>query len=265
MANYNSIHTGSVIDNVVSNALLKSEAASIYLTKSDAASIYLTKADASSLYPTKTGRGASGTWDINAIKDGNGNTITATYIPISALNNFSTENIFPGFNNYSSGTQTYNAATKTYTIVSAVTSSTWGSGVSIASTASAGVHVPYGYSYRFSAEVKVPSAHTITIDFNNYACSGSSWAGNDNDNGSYRTGSASGTTSGNVISIPANTWTKIFFGTKNLHASNIDQVPIYIVDGIGLNTASDSASITWYIRNPKVQIGDYVTAWTPPR
>lgn len=34
MANYTSSHTGSVIDNVVSNALLKTEASSIYLTQS---------------------------------------------------------------------------------------------------------------------------------------------------------------------------------------------------------------------------------------
>ena len=55
MPNYNSIHTGLAIDNVVSNALLKNEAASIYITQTNAAA----------LYPTKQGGGASGTWNIN--------------------------------------------------------------------------------------------------------------------------------------------------------------------------------------------------------
>lgn len=64
MANYNSIHTGSAIDNVISNALLKSEAASIYLTKTDA----------NTLYPLKNGTGATGTWGISI----SGNAATAT-------------------------------------------------------------------------------------------------------------------------------------------------------------------------------------------
>ena len=77
MANYQSIQTGSVIDNVISNALLKSEATSIYLTKSNA----------SSLYPTKTGGGASGTWPINisgnAVNDSDGHPISTTYLKLS--------------------------------------------------------------------------------------------------------------------------------------------------------------------------------------
>lgn len=83
MANYQSIHSGSNIDYVVSNALLQSSAASIYLTKTDAAdtyltqsnasNIYLTKADANTLYPLKDGTGATGIWniDINGTLNGN--------------------------------------------------------------------------------------------------------------------------------------------------------------------------------------------------
>ena len=55
MANYQSIHSGSNIDYVISNALLQSTAASIYLTKTDA----------NTLYPLKNGTGASGTWSID--------------------------------------------------------------------------------------------------------------------------------------------------------------------------------------------------------
>ena len=45
MPNYNSIHTGLAIDDVISNALLRSEAETIY--------------------PHKNGTGATGTWAIN--------------------------------------------------------------------------------------------------------------------------------------------------------------------------------------------------------
>ena len=168
--------------------------------------------------------------------------------------NLSTSNMFPGFNNYNSGSFTFDNASQIYTITSAVTTSTWGSGVSIASTATSGFRVPWNSSYRISMEVYVETAHTITVDFNNYACSGSSWSGNDNDGGGRTT---------NIFSIPAATWTKISWGTSNKHTGNTNQVPIYIVDGIGLNTGNDEASVVWKIRKVHMQLGDTVSTFSP--
>lgn len=45
MPSYNSSHTGVQIDNVVANALLKSEAQSTYLTQANAASTYFPKSN----------------------------------------------------------------------------------------------------------------------------------------------------------------------------------------------------------------------------
>jgi len=49
---YTSTHTGVQIDNVITNALLKSEASSTYLTINNASATYLTKTSASSTYRT---------------------------------------------------------------------------------------------------------------------------------------------------------------------------------------------------------------------
>ena len=146
------------------------------------------------------------------------------------------------FNNYNSGSITGPTDSK-YTIVSAVTSSTWGAGFSIPN-----IILPYGCVYRVSMEVYVPTAHGIQIDINNSVPSGITiQGGNDNDNGSLRTGT--------YFSIPANTWTTITWGSTNSHANNTQHVDISVYDGIGLRTDSDTAAITWYMRNPRFYVG----------
>ena len=47
-------------------------------------------------------------------------------------------------------------------------------------------------------------------------------------------------------------WTEVTWGSSNLNTSqNPDQLDINVYDGIGLKTSSDTASITWTMRNPK--------------
>lgn len=130
-----------------------------------------------------------------------------------------------------------------YTIVSPVTSSSWGSGISLAQGQ---IVVPKDCLYRVMLEVYVPSAHTIVVDINNTVGVGSTWNGNDNDLTSTRTAT--------TFSIAANTWTTITWGSSNAHASNTDGVDILPYDGIGLRTSDDSASTTWNMRNPRFSV-----------
>lgn len=147
-----------------------------------------------------------------------------------------------GFSNYNSGT--FTAANGVYTITSAVTTSTWGSGVFITNGK---ILVPYNCIYRVKMEVNVPTAHGIQVDINNSVPSGVTiQGGNDNDLTSART-----TTAWN---IPANTWTTIEWGSKNAHASNTTGADISVYDSIGLVTSVDSAATIWQIRNPQIYI-----------
>lgn len=166
------------------------------------------------------------------------------YSSLFQENNFNgSQNFFGGFSNYNSGS--YTVSNGEYTITSPVTSSSWGSGVSLNNGY---IIVPYGCDYRASIDVLVPTAHTIVIDHNNSVPSGITvWSGNDNDNTSKRTRS--------TFSIPANTWTTITWGSNNSHASNTNKVDISIYDGIGLVTSADTATVTWKIKNPRVYIG----------
>lgn len=147
------------------------------------------------------------------------------------------------FGNYYTGTITGPTDGK-YTIVSpAGSNATWGCGFAIPY-----ITVPYGCTYRISMEVYVPTAHNITIDINNTVPSGVTiQGGNDNDNGSLRTGT--------TFSIPANTWTTIRWGSTNSHTNNTQHVDIAVYDGIGLKTASDTEATTWYMRNPRFYVG----------
>lgn len=160
----------------------------------------------------------------------------------------STANFFPGFQNYNSGSFSFDSSSNKYNIVSAVTTSTWGSGVSLISNK---IHVPYKMVYRVILDVYVPTAHSIQIDINNSPASGTIQGGNDNDANRTET----------LFNIPAGTWTTISWGSQNIHANNTNGVDIIVYDGIGLKTSGDSASITWNIRNPRVYIG-YSPAFT---
>lgn len=128
-----------------------------------------------------------------------------------------------------------------YTIVSAITTSKWGSGFHINDT-----NVPYGCWYEISFEAYMPTSHYMQIDVNNYVVGATSWSGNDNDLISARYGTNK--------TIAANTWTPVMWYTQNAHASNTSKVPICVYDGVGLRTSSDTASVTWYIRNLKFRI-----------
>lgn len=147
-----------------------------------------------------------------------------------------------GFSNYNSGT--FSVANGIYTITSPVTTSTWGSGVSITNGK---ILVPHNCIYRVKMEVNVPTAHKIQVDINNSVPSGVTiQGGNDNDLTSARTAAA--------WNISANTWTTIEWGSKNAHTSNTTGVDISVCDGIGLVTSADSAATVWQIRNPQIYI-----------
>lgn len=145
------------------------------------------------------------------------------------------ENLWQGINSYS-------PSNGIYTINSAVSTSTWGTGFSLKD------HIfPYGTYYKVSMDVKVPSAHTIQIDINNKVPSGVTWAGNDHDITSQRTAT--------TFVIPANTWTTITWGGVNLSTANTGQWDLTVYDSVGLRTNGDSATVQWQMKNPKYQLG----------
>ena len=150
------------------------------------------------------------------------------------------EQLFPGFNNYNSGTYTYSSTDKKYKIISPSGSNSWGRGVQLKS-----VYLPYGMWYKISMEVYVPTQHNLQVDVNNYAVGVSSWAGNDND--------AVGSRSYSIGTVPANTWKEISWKACNKNTKNTSQVDIGVYDGLGLVTTNDTASTEWYIRNPKIE------------
>lgn len=149
----------------------------------------------------------------------------------------------------------YDKTTDTYTIVSPVVSTVWGVGVTVKYDDDHKVLIPYGKTYILSFEVKVPQALSINIDINNYAVSGSSWAGNDNDSSSMRGQSS--------YSIPANTWTKVWVRWANTNTKNTNKVDLYDNSSIGLVTKDCTSAVTWQIRHVKGELGNKPTDWTP--
>ena len=159
-----------------------------------------------------------------------------------------------GLNKNGATSMTYNSSTDTYTIVSPAGTNSWGYGVNIRSTSE--ISIPYGKSYRASVEVYVPTQHSFVVDINNNVANGTTvWAGNDNDNTSKRTSTS--------FTIPANTWKKISWGSENSNGNNTDKVAILPYDKLGLKTNSDTDSVTWYLRHPKIELGTSVTDWCP--
>lgn len=114
--------------------------------------------------------------------------------------------------------------------------------------------VPYGSSYVCSFEIKVPVDCSWNVDVNNYAVTGTSWNGNDNDNSSLRKTSSK--------TLKANEWTKCWFSYKNTNANNTSNVAIYdnSLFGIINNTGE---TIEYQIRNLKGELGEEPTAWCP--
>ena len=79
-------------------------------------------------------------------------------------------------------TATYDEATNTWTVnATAGGGGTWGCGLVVNNNKNA--LVPYGKAYVLSFEIKVPRACSWNCDVNNYPLTGSSWSGNDHDNG----------------------------------------------------------------------------------
>lgn len=149
----------------------------------------------------------------------------------------------------------YDKTTDIYTIVSPVVSTVWGIGAAVKYDDNHKVLIPYGKTYILSFEVKVPQALSINIDINNFAVSGSSWAGNDNDDGSMRGQSS--------YNIPANTWTKVWVKWANTNTKNTNKVDLYDNSRIGLVTKDCTSAITWQIRHVKGELGNKPTDWTP--
>lgn len=156
--------------------------------------------------------------------------------------------------NYKFGVITsYSKEKNVYEISSPIPTDSWGHGVQFNNKSS----IPYGETYRASIEVYVPiEGCSIVIDFNNIPVNGVAWAGNDNDTGGN-------SRKNSELRIPANTWTKIWWGTANTNASNVNKLNLLIYDGIGLT--GQTSTVTWYIRNPKIELGDKVTDWCPAK
>lgn len=160
-----------------------------------------------------------------------------------------------GLSGHGATSFSYDKTTDTYTIVSPVVSTVWGTGAAVKYDDNHKVLIPYGKTYILSFEVKVPQALSINIDINNYAVSGSSWAGNDNDDGSTRGQSS--------YSIPANTWTKVWVRWANTNTKNTNKVDLYDNSSIGLVTKDCTSAVTWQIRHVKGELGNKPTDWTP--
>ena len=144
------------------------------------------------------------------------------------------------FVNNSANSVTYDATTDTYTIVSKADTSSWGYGVRLADDPP--LWVPYGATYRWTAEVWTPIALSINTDYNNTTGSAdTNWSGNDND--------ATGTRLAAGVSIPANTWTRIYRGASNTNNGNTNHLPIRDYSSLGLVTNGQSNPVTWKVRH----------------
>ena len=149
-----------------------------------------------------------------------------------------------GLQNWSATSFSYDSSNNTYTITSKYgtdCSEIWGSGPCVKY-----LSVPYGYTYRVSADVYVTTDHTFQIDVNNGAASGSTWNGNDNDNTTLRKNSS--------LSVKAKTWTHVYWGSTNTNTNNTNQVAITCYDLLGLKCYNDTEAVTWYIKNFKFEL-----------
>lgn len=152
---------------------------------------------------------------------------------------------------YHTASVSFNKRTNTYTVVSPPNAggTTWGNGVAFNRKA----RIPFGKPYRVSIEVLLPVDINVVVDMNNSPESGSILEGNDNDAVEYRTN--------NVFSVKANTWTKLTWGSYNGNSHNTNKVDLLICDGIGI--VPQSSNITWYVKNPKIELGNKATDWSP--
>lgn len=151
-------------------------------------------------------------------------------------------------------TATFDDATNTWTITEkAGAGDVWGRGVLITGT---DILVPYGRKYVLSFEIKVPRACAINLDVNNYAISGSSWGGNDNDNVANR-----GACDYNITKV--NEWVKCWVRWENTDSRNTSKVDLYDNSHFGVVMVNETTDMTYYIRNIQGELGEKPTDWTP--
>ena len=156
-------------------------------------------------------------------------------------------------NNSTYTTGTFDDDSNTWTLTNTTGgTATYGYGLRIANK---NVITPYGQTCIISFEIKTPREVKVNWDVNNYANSGSSWAGNDNDNGSLRKDSSK--------NIPANQWTKCWFSYTNTHSENTSKVDLYDNSNFGIVMTNETSNITYQIRNVKAELGTIPTAWSP--
>ena len=153
--------------------------------------------------------------------------------------------------NSSSGS--FDSATNTWNLTAtAGAGGTWGCGLVIRGE---NALVPYGKSYVLSFEIKVPRNCSWNADVNNYAASGSSWSGNDNDEGAKRKTSSK--------SLVANQWVKCWILWANTSSSNTNKVDLYDNTNFGVVMKDDTSDMTFQIRNVKGELGTVPTDWSP--
>ena len=152
-------------------------------------------------------------------------------------------------------TSTYSASDDTYTVTGVPGGDIWGTGLELPN-----IVVPYGESYRFSAEFFCTTSIRIINDFNSLK---DGEVTNDNDNMSKRVVStnASGSIQANLgyWTIPANTWTKIWWGSTNDSSNNPNKLDIKIFDNFGISRNTITANTVFKVRNAKFEYGTYVT------
>lgn len=150
-------------------------------------------------------------------------------------------------------TGSFDSATNTWNLTAtAGNTDTWGCGLAITGNK---VLVPYGQTYVLSFEIKVPRACTWNYDVNNYAASGSSWSGNDNDESGKRKTSTK--------SLTPNQWVKCWISWSNTNTNNTNKVDIYDNTNFGVLMKDETSNMTFQIRNIKGELGTVATDWSP--
>lgn len=150
-------------------------------------------------------------------------------------------------------TGSFDSATNTWNLTAtAGTGGTWGCGLAITGDK---VLVPYGKTYVLSFEIKVPRNCSWNADVSNYVTSGSSWSGNDNDEGAKRKTSSK--------SLVANQWVKCWILWANTSSSNTNKVDLYDNTKFGVIMKDDTSDMTFQIRNVKGELGTVPTDWSP--
>ena len=150
-------------------------------------------------------------------------------------------------------TGSFDSATNTWNLTAtAGAGGTWGCGLVLTGKK---ILIPYGKTYVLSFEIKVPRNCSWNADVNNYAVSGSSWSGNDNDEGAKRKTSSK--------SLVANQWVKCWVLWANTSSSNTNKVDLYDNTNFGVIMKDDTSNMTFQIRNVKGELGTAPTDWSP--